>query len=230
MKQARHVMSRSVATVNPETPVSEVARMMRDRNIGDVLVIEDGVLRGIVTDRDLTIRALAGNADPRQTPVREFMSTHPVTGEPHWELGRVAEMMGRHQVRRLPIVDEGQLVGILSLGDVALHVQDEPVVADSLKEISEPQLTHQVERQLVNRRSKAGSLSSGLTLGLLAGSAVMLLFTPRPGYEMRRQLVQTDWRGMGAEARDRVRKSLANANLLATVRPQPRRRRFFLFG
>jgi predicted transcriptional regulator len=129
-------MTRALAAVPPKTPVAQVASMMRDLNIGDVLVLEDGKLRGIVTDRDLTINVLTNGAKS-DAPVERYMTTDVVTGSPDWSLEQIADVMGKHQVRRLPIVEEEQVVGIVSLGDVALHTPKRDTVANSLKNISD---------------------------------------------------------------------------------------------
>ena len=139
MLKAFEVMSRPLATCAPDTNVTDVAAIMRDRDIGDVLIVEDGKLRGIVTDRDLTLQALTGQDDPRQTPVSKYMSSKVVTGESTWDLTQVSSVMAKHQIRRLPIVQDGKLVGIISLGDVARYEDQNHVVAQSLQAISEPQ-------------------------------------------------------------------------------------------
>ena len=139
MLKAFEVMSRPLATCAPEANVTDVAAIMRDRDIGDVLIVEDGKLRGIVTDRDLTLQALTGQDDPRQTPISKYMSTKIVTGESTWDLTQVSSVMAEHQIRRLPIMQDGKLVGIISLGDVARYEDQNHVVAKSLQAISEPQ-------------------------------------------------------------------------------------------
>jgi len=136
MLRAYDVMTRAVATATPQTPVSQVASMMRDLNIGDVLVLQDGKLQGIVTDRDLTIHVLTNGANAN-APVERYMSKDVVTGAPDWSLEQVANVMGEHQIRRLPIVQDDSVIGIVSLGDVAVHTSKRETVADSLKNISE---------------------------------------------------------------------------------------------
>src|SRR5512145_1962316 len=120
MQKAYDVMTRPLAMCAPDASVTDVAATMRDRDIGDVLIVEAGQLRGIVTDRDLALQALTGLADPRQTPIHKYMSTKVITGESSWNLEQVAKVMAEHQIRRLPIIQDGKVVGIVSLGDVAL--------------------------------------------------------------------------------------------------------------
>jgi CBS domain-containing protein len=138
MAKAFEVMTRSLVTCAPDARVTDVAATMRDRNIGAVLILRDGKLHGIVTDRDLAIHAFTGKDDPSQDPISKYMSAPVVTGEADWSLERVSEVMARHQIRRLPIVEDGQLAGIVSLGDVALHADKKQAVAKSLQAVSEP--------------------------------------------------------------------------------------------
>lgn len=170
MMKAYEVMTRALATCAPDASVTDVAATMRDRDIGDVLVVEDGKLRGIVTDRDLTIHGLTGKDDPRQMPVRKYMSSKVVTGEPEWSLERVSEVMAKQQIRRLPILEDGQLVGVVSLGDVALHADKKHAVAKSLQAISEPEGPSVLERLGRGRVVAAVAFAASATtiIGLLA--------------------------------------------------------------
>jgi CBS domain-containing protein len=146
MAKAFEVMTRSLATCAPDARVSDVAALMRDRNIGSVLILKDETLHGIVTDRDLVIQGLAGKDDPLQSPVNKYMSAPVVTGEADWSLEHVSEVMAKYQIRRLPIIEAGQLTGIVSLGDVALHEGKQKVVAKSLQAISTPAPDSMLER------------------------------------------------------------------------------------
>jgi CBS domain-containing protein len=138
MLKAYEVMTRALAICAPETSVSQASAIMRERDIGNVLVVDGGKLCGIVTDRDLALKALTGEDDPMKTPISRFMSKHVLTGQADWSLDQVASMMGKNQVRRLPIVQNGQLVGIISLGDVALFADRKEAVNQSLQAISAP--------------------------------------------------------------------------------------------
>jgi CBS domain-containing protein len=172
MLKAYEVMTHALATCAPDASVAQVAAIMRDRDIGNVLVVEEGKLCGIVTDRDLALQALTGNDDPLQTPIRKFMSTNVVTGEAAWSLKQVAKVMAKHQIRRLPIVQDEQLVGIVSLGDVAQHEDRKEVVTKSLKAISTP-----VDPSDTGR-SRLGRVLIGLGLVALA-TTVMAWLTRR---------------------------------------------------
>ncbi|MCX5195579.1 CBS domain-containing protein [Streptomyces sp. NBC_00249] len=124
-RRVHEVMTRNPVTVEQLTSLSEAARVMRDAGIGDVLVVEEGRLRGIVTDRDIVVRALAEDRDPAETTVRAVCSTEPVTVGPDDQVDQAVDVMRRHALRRLPVVGEdGGLVGIVTLGD--LEVERDP--------------------------------------------------------------------------------------------------------
>lgn len=170
--KARDIMTGSLITCSPEASVAEAARLMRERNTGDVLVTDDGKLVGIVTDRDIAVRVAAKELDPREVSIRHSMSKRVVTGQPAWDLDKVIKTMGKHQVRRLPIVDGGMLVGIVSLGDLALRTARDKHVAKSLKQISEPRTLHRIRRGR-NR------LMWTLGLGLLTGAVIAFTMSPK---------------------------------------------------
>ncbi len=187
MLKAYDVMTHALVTCPPKARVAEVAAIMRDQDIGDVLVVEDSTLRGIVTDRDLALRALTSEEDVQQTPVREYMTTQLVTGEATWNLEKVAEIMAKHQIRRLPIVEAGQLVGIVSLGDVARHGARQGVVAKSLQAISAP------TDVLVVERTNGGRTLVGFALATLATVTAWLMWNNRSGQAFRKQLANSDF-------------------------------------
>jgi CBS domain-containing protein len=166
MLQARDVMTGSMTTCSPQDTVAHAAHLMRDRNIGDVLVTEDGRLVGIVTDRDIALRVTAKSRDPDQVSVHDVMSTRVRTGEASWDLNKIAKEMGKHQIRRLPIVENGAAIGMVSLSDIALHNGHKSRMANSLKEISESRGTHRFHSV------KRGLLFVTLALGLLSGAFV----------------------------------------------------------
>lgn len=138
MAKAFEVMTRALATCAPDTTVAEVAATMRDRDIGTVLIMKNGAIDGIVTDRDLATRALADHETPSRIPVSSIMTTQVLTGNADWSLERVSEFMAQHQIRRLPIVEDGEVRGIISLGDLARSGAPRHAVAGSLRAISEP--------------------------------------------------------------------------------------------
>ncbi len=177
MAKARDLMTPAVAAVSPDSTVADVAQIMRDRNIGNVLVVDDGTLRGIVTDRDIAARVVAAGEDPRQTPIKAYMTTNVITGQPNWSVEKVAETMGKHQIRRLPIVEKGSVVGIVSLGDVALRNRDNPAVSKSLRAISEAPVVHEA------KSGGRGALLPGLLLTLLAAGVAVFVKSQRGSEE-----------------------------------------------
>lgn len=191
--KARDIMTGSLITCSPDTSVSQVAKLMRDGNTGDVLVTDGGKIKGIITDRDIAVRAAAMDKDLREEPVRNYMSSHVMTGSPDWDLDKVAKTMGKHQIRRLPIVDNGWLVGIVSLGDVALRHDHKPRIAQSLKAISEPTPMHYVK--------EGGSRLLPLLVMGLAVAAVAFTMSPR-GETIRKRVRES---GIPDTVRDRVR-------------------------
>lgn len=130
-RYVRDIMTDHPVTVEPLTSVTAVARVMRDRDLGAVLVTDGDELRGLVTDRDLVIRAVAEGGDPERTTVAGVCSDEElVTVRPDDELERAVELMREHAVRRVPAVDDGRPVGIVSLGDLALERDPESALGD----------------------------------------------------------------------------------------------------
>ena len=131
------LMSDSVVSISPEEPASQAARMFFRHNIGSVPVCsDDGQLKGIVTDRDVVLRCIATENDPETTPVREIMSRSVLTVSPTDDVREAARQMSVGQVRRLPVVQDGRLVGMLSLGDMARTHAYDMEASKALSEIS----------------------------------------------------------------------------------------------
>ncbi|MFF9038327.1 CBS domain-containing protein [Streptomyces sp. NPDC014892] len=125
------LMTSAPVTVEPQTSVATVARMMRDEDIGAVLVTEGERLRGLVSDRDLVVRTLAEGGDPDRTTVADACSDDLVTVGPDDDVSRAVELMREHSVRRMPVVDaEQHAVGIVSLGDLAIERDPESALGD----------------------------------------------------------------------------------------------------
>jgi CBS domain-containing protein len=123
-------MTAPPVTVEPQASVTDVARLMRDEDIGAVLVTDEDRLRGLVSDRDLVVRALAEGEDPGQTTVASACSDDLVTVGPDDELDLVVRVMREHAVRRVPVVEEGRPVGIVSLGDLAVERDPDSALGD----------------------------------------------------------------------------------------------------
>lgn len=132
------IMTRNVETVTPDTDLVTVARQMKDLDVGVIPVVEGQTLVGLITDRDIVVRAVAQGIHPQQARVREHMSSNPTTVSSNDDVRRAAEAMSREQIRRLPVVDGGTLVGILSIGDIAVDAGKDRLTGDALEQISEP--------------------------------------------------------------------------------------------
>ncbi|ANH90428.1 MULTISPECIES: CBS domain-containing protein [unclassified Streptomyces] len=120
-QHVRDIMTSRLVTVEPQTSVTAVAQKMRDEDIGIVLVTDGDELRGLVSDRDLVVRSLADGGDQEQRTVASACSDDLFTVGPDEELGHAVELMREHSVRRVPVVDHGHPVGIVSLGDLAIE-------------------------------------------------------------------------------------------------------------
>lgn len=116
----QEVMQRAPIALRPDATAAEAARVMKDHDIGDVLVCEGDRLRGIVTDRDLVVRCLAEDERPRERQIGELCSQDLITLRPNDAVDRAVELMKTRAVRRIPVVDSGdRVVGIVSIGDLA---------------------------------------------------------------------------------------------------------------
>ena len=134
--KVREVMTDRPRCVTLETPISEAAELMESEDVGSLPVLEGEQLAGMITDRDIVIRAVAKGKDPRGMPVREVASREIVTVYAEEDLSNALTKMASEQVRRLPVVDEdNRLVGILAQADVALEAK-EKTVGEMVEEIS----------------------------------------------------------------------------------------------
>ena len=135
--QVRDLMNPSVVSITPSGSASLAARLLSRHNVGSLPVCgEDGGLRGIVTDRDIITRCVAVDQDPSRVPVSDIMSRNLETVEPGDDPHAAAARMAAHQVRRLPVVEQGKLVGMISLGDLARSRKLDMEAAAALSEIS----------------------------------------------------------------------------------------------
>jgi CBS domain-containing protein len=130
-------MTKPVIRIHPGETVGVAARMLEHYNIGSLPVCgSDGRLCGLVTDRDLVTRCLAAGKSPAVTSVREVMSGNLIWADPEMDAVQAAGLMGRAQIRRLPVLENGKLCGMVSLGDLALRQETEYDAGDALTEIS----------------------------------------------------------------------------------------------
>ena len=137
--QVSQAMTPDVVSVPPDTTLMEAARLMKGLDVGPLPVRDDGRLIGVVTDRDITVRATAEGRDPLTTEVREVMTPNVVYCRQDEDVREVAKLMQDAQLRRLLVVDgEMRLVGIVSLGDLVLHSGDDKLAGKTLGKVSEP--------------------------------------------------------------------------------------------
>ncbi len=127
----RDIMTPSPHTIQSIESVMNAAQLMRKSDIGDVIVVEDEQLFGILTDRDIVVRVLAEGRDPETTPVGEICSRELTTVRPTDSIGDVVRVMREKAIRRLPVVEEsGEVIGIVSIGDVAVERDRHSALAD----------------------------------------------------------------------------------------------------
>lgn len=132
----KEIMSTNPIKIHPEETVAVAARTLTHYNIGALPVCrEDGKLCGVVTDRDLVVRCLASGKTPENTRVKEVMTGRVISADPNMDTGAAAHLMGRQQIRRLPVVENGLLCGMVSLGDMAIREDCGIDAADALGDI-----------------------------------------------------------------------------------------------
>ena len=134
--KVKDIMTDSVVSVSPGETVAVAARTLAQYNIGILPVCRGGKLCGLVTDRDLVTRCLAANRAPNKTSVEQIMTADIRSVRPDTDLGAAAHLMGTQQVRRLPVVEDGVLRGMVSLGDLARREDSLMDAADALMDIS----------------------------------------------------------------------------------------------
>jgi CBS domain-containing protein len=129
-KVISEVMTPDPVCLTENATVAEAARQMRDYDIGDVLVTNERGLRGVLTDRDIVIRAIATQRDPNTTLVSEILSADPICLKPDDSVTEAVDTMRRHALRRLPVCEGERLVGIVSIGDLAIEQDSRSALAN----------------------------------------------------------------------------------------------------
>lgn len=137
--QVSEAMTHDVVSVTPQVTITEAARTMKRLDVGPLPVCEGDQLLGLITDRDITVRATAEGRDPMQTPVSDVMTTDVVCCLETDDIRDAAKLMQRSQLRRLLVVDgRGKLVGIVSMADLILKTGDDQLAGETLEKVSEP--------------------------------------------------------------------------------------------
>lgn len=137
MKVRDIMTSEELATATLDTTLQEIASMMKTENVGAIPILdEEDNLAGIITDRDIVVRAIAEGQDPASCTAEEILSEELHTIEPDAGLEEAADLMARHKIRRLPVVEESMIIGMISLGDISVKAEDEKA-GEALGDISE---------------------------------------------------------------------------------------------
>jgi CBS domain-containing protein len=133
----REAMTATARATSPSLSVREAAKLMKEEDVGSLPVVEDGRLVGVLTDRDIVVRAVAEGLDPNTARVGDAASREPIWVAPDQDLDEALRLMARHQVRRLPVVESGTLVGVVAQADVARSVKEKDA-GRLVEEISQP--------------------------------------------------------------------------------------------
>ena len=133
--KVKQIMTTDVSTVTPNDTVTKAASIMKQLNVGSVPVIDGSRVVGIVTDRDITLRGIAKGEDPNQK-ISEVMTSDVKYATPDMDVHAVADLMAENQVRRLPVIDNDKLVGIVAIGDLAVENIFENEAGEALHNIS----------------------------------------------------------------------------------------------
>lgn len=121
------IMSTDVSWVDPSAKLTDIAKMMKDKDIGSIPVVQNNMVKGIITDRDIVIRVISEGKDTNQITADQVMSADPVVIEQSEDIDKAADIMFEYQIKRLPVVKNDKLVGIIALGDLAvesIHVNE----------------------------------------------------------------------------------------------------------
>jgi len=136
-KSVKDAMTSEVKTATPSQSLTDAAKLMKQEDVGSVPVVDGDRLVGVLTDRDIVVRGIADGSDPNAVLVGAIASRDVVTVRSDDDLDEALRLMAQHQVRRLPVVDDGQLVGVVATADVA-HEAKEKDVGHVVEEISRP--------------------------------------------------------------------------------------------
>jgi CBS domain-containing protein len=141
-KKLRDIMTSNIATVTHKDNLYEAAVKMKEHNVGIIPVVdEQNKCIGLITDRDIVIRAVA-DKNPPSTSVVDIMSERLISGEPDMSVSRAAEIMAKEKVRRLPVLQNGTLVGMVAMADLTRNKETQDEAAFAIEEVSEPTTIH----------------------------------------------------------------------------------------
>ncbi len=136
-RRCRDIMTSSVTTAAPGMTLREVAALLRDTDVGALPVVKENRLVGIITDRDIVVRAVAEGKDTNTVTAAEVMTAEVFSAAPETFVFEVIRVMGDKQIRRIPVINAaGELCGMIAMADIALEMEDEREIAETLEDIS----------------------------------------------------------------------------------------------
>lgn len=136
--KVKDIMTKNVAYIKPDSTVTEAAKLMQQHNVGSIPVCDQTGVVGMVTDRDIVVRNVIMGSNPQSTPVSNIMTTKVATVTPDTDVDLLGDIMSKNQVRRIPVVDNKTLVGIVALGDLATDRRFDMEASGALTDISKP--------------------------------------------------------------------------------------------
>nr|WP_319488230.1 CBS domain-containing protein [uncultured Caproiciproducens sp.] len=140
--KVKDIMSKEIASLNSDDSIESAAQLMKRYDVGSIPVCSQEKVIGIVTDRDIALRSMAEGQNAKQQKVGDIMSSNPIVGSPDMDVHDAAKIMSEKQIRRLPIVDHNNLVGIVALGDISMEPTLQDNAEEALKNISQPSCNH----------------------------------------------------------------------------------------
>jgi CBS domain-containing protein len=136
-RTVRDVMVTDVVSIEPSASLTDAARVMEEANVGMLPVVQDGKLLGVITDRDIVVRAVAQEADPASTAVGDCISINAIVAEPDWSTDRALQTMAQAQVGRLPVLDDDEkLIGVVTLSSMAFRAPEKDEALEAAQEVS----------------------------------------------------------------------------------------------
>jgi CBS domain-containing protein len=136
-RKVREIMVKEVVTIEPSASLTDAARAMEDANVGMLPVVQDGKVLGVITDRDIVVRAVAREADPASTAVGDCLSINAIVAHPDWTTERAMQTMAQAQVGRLPVLDDDdRLVGVVTLSSMAFRAPEKGEALEAAQEVS----------------------------------------------------------------------------------------------
>ncbi|KZZ85101.1 MULTISPECIES: CBS domain-containing protein [Bacillaceae] len=141
MNKVSSIMSKNVASVTSSQSIQEAAQLMSQHNVGSIPVVENGQMKGIITDRDITLRTTAEGRDSN-TKVSDVMTSQVVSGRSDMSYEEASQLMAQNQIRRLPIVENNNLVGMVALGDLSVNQLSNESAGSALSNISNQDNQH----------------------------------------------------------------------------------------